>query len=100
MERSKAGMKERSPDGLSLPNQNTVFIHIMWYYFTRYDKSTMKCIYVLGLEYKYFLVRTIVRRGVRVEVGVDLYGVEIHVESLCPETPDCELQRRQQALFF
>ena len=54
-----------------------------------------KCIYVLGLECKYFLVGTIVRSGVRVEVGV-----EIHVESFCAETPDCELQRRQQAIFF
>ena len=54
-----------------------------------------KCIYVLGLEYKYFLVGTIVRRGVRVEVGI-----EIHEESFCAETPDCELQRRQQAIFL
>ena len=57
--------------------------------------SKEECIYVLGLEYKYFLVGTIVRRGVRVEVGV-----EIHVESFCAETPDCKLQRRQQAIFF
>ena len=48
------------------------------------------CIYVLGQEYKYFLVRTIVRMGVRVVVGV-----EIHVESFCAETQDCELQRRE-----
>ena len=47
------------------------------------------------LECKYFLVGTIVRRGVRVEVGV-----EIHVESFCAETPNRELQRRQQAIFF
>ena len=46
------------------------------------------------LECKYFLVGTIVWRGVRVEVGV-----EIHVESFCAETPDCE-KRRQQAIFF
>ena len=31
----------------------------------------------------------------RVEVGG-----EIHVESFCAETPDCEPQRRQQAIFF
>ena len=31
----------------------------------------------------------------RVEVGV-----EIHVEAFCSETPDCEPQRRRQALFF
>ena len=54
-----------------------------------------ECICVLGLEYKYFLVDTIVRRGVRVEVCV-----EIHVESFCAETPDCELQRRQEAIYF
>ena len=42
MERSKAGTKERSPDGLSLPNQNTILINIMWYYVTRYGESTMK----------------------------------------------------------
>ena len=53
------------------------------------------CIYVIGLEYKYFLVGTIVRRGVRVEVGV-----EIHVELFFAETPDCELQRKQTAIFF
>ena len=47
------------------------------------------------LEYKYFLVGTIVQRGVRVEVGV-----EIHVESYYAETPDYELQRRQQAIFL
>ena len=42
MEKSKAGTKERSPDGLSLPNQNTILINIKWYYFTRYEKITMK----------------------------------------------------------
>ena len=42
MERSTAGTKERSPDGLSLVNQNTILINIIWYYFKRYGKSTMK----------------------------------------------------------
>ena len=41
MKRSKAGTKERSLDGLSLPNQ-AILINIIWYYFTRYEKSTMK----------------------------------------------------------
>ena len=30
MERSKAGTNERSPDGLSHPNQNTIIINIIW----------------------------------------------------------------------
>ena len=30
MERSKAGGKKRSPDGLSLPNQNTIITNIIW----------------------------------------------------------------------
>ena len=38
----RAGMKERSPDSLSLPNENTMLINIKWYYFTRYGKNTMK----------------------------------------------------------
>ena len=38
MEKSKAATKERSPDGLSLPNQNTISINIIWYYFTIYGK--------------------------------------------------------------
>ena len=38
----KAGTKERSPDGLSLPNQNTILMNIIWYYFTRYLAITMK----------------------------------------------------------
>ena len=43
MERSKAGStKERCSDGLSLPNQNMILIHIIWYYFKRYVKNTMK----------------------------------------------------------
>ena len=42
MERSKAGAKERSPDGLSLPNQNTILINIICHYFRRYGKRTMK----------------------------------------------------------
>ena len=33
MERSKAGPKERSPDGLSLPNQNTILIIIIYHDF-------------------------------------------------------------------
>ena len=36
MERSKASTKERSPSDLSLPNQNTILINIIWYHFTRY----------------------------------------------------------------
>ena len=39
IERSKAGTQERSPDGLSLPNQNTILIDIAWYW---YGKSKMK----------------------------------------------------------
>ena len=37
MEISKAFTKERSPDGLPLPNQNTL-INIIWYYFTIWKK--------------------------------------------------------------
>ena len=33
MEKSKAGTKERSPNSLSLPNQNTILINIKLYYF-------------------------------------------------------------------
>ena len=33
MEISKVGTKERSPDGPSLPNQNTILIYITRYYF-------------------------------------------------------------------
>ena len=29
---------ERNPDGLSQPNQNTILINIMWYYFKIYEK--------------------------------------------------------------
>ena len=39
---SKAGTKERSPDRLSLPNENTILIIIKWYYFKGYGKNTMK----------------------------------------------------------
>ena len=46
------------------------------------------------LEGKYFLVSTIVRRNVRVEVGV-----EIRVESWA-EMLDWEIQRRLQANFY
>ena len=42
MEVSKVGTKERSPGGLSLPNQNTILIYIIRYYFKRYGKSKMK----------------------------------------------------------
>ena len=42
MERSKAGKKERSPDGQSLPNQNTILINIIWYYFKSRGRSTIK----------------------------------------------------------
>ena len=42
MEISKVGTKERSPAGLSLPNQNTILIYIIRYYFKRYGKSKMK----------------------------------------------------------
>ena len=41
-ESSKVGTKERSPDGLSLPNQNTILIYIIRYYFKWYGKSKMK----------------------------------------------------------
>ena len=37
--KSTEGTKERSPDSLSLPNQNTILINIKWYYFTRYGKK-------------------------------------------------------------
>ena len=43
MERSKASTKEKtSRDGLNYPNQNTILMNIMLYYFTRYGKITMK----------------------------------------------------------
>ena len=47
MERSKADTKERRPDrlsrpSLSVPNQNTILINIILYYFTRYGKRTLK----------------------------------------------------------
>ena len=38
-------MKEherKSPDGQSLTNQNKILINTIWYYLTRYRKSTMK----------------------------------------------------------
>ena len=38
-EKSTAGTKERSPDSLSLPNQNTILINIKWYHFKRYGKK-------------------------------------------------------------
>ena len=42
MERSKAVTKEKSPDGLSHPNQNTIIINIILQYFIRYGKSAIK----------------------------------------------------------
>ena len=42
MENSKEDTKERSPDGLSLPDLNTILMSIIWYDVTRYGKSTMK----------------------------------------------------------
>ena len=44
VERSKAGTKERSHNGLSLPNQNTIIINIICHYFIRYQKSSKKFI--------------------------------------------------------
>ena len=41
MSRRKADTK-KSPDGQSLANQNTKIINIIWRYFIRYGKSTMK----------------------------------------------------------
>ena len=38
----RARKKEVPIDGLSQPDQNTISINILWYYFTRYGKSTMK----------------------------------------------------------
>ena len=35
MERTKASAEERSPDGLSLPDQNIILINIICYYFIR-----------------------------------------------------------------
>ena len=43
MERSTAGTKgKRSPDGLNYPNENTIIINILFWYFIIYGKSTMK----------------------------------------------------------
>ena len=42
MERSKSGTNERSPDVISLPNQNTISLNIIWSYFTRYGKRILK----------------------------------------------------------
>ena len=51
-------------------------------------------------ECKYFLVGTIVRRGVRVEARPSVeVGVEIRVESFCAETQDFKLECRQ-AIFL
>ena len=40
--KTEASTKERSPDSLSLPNQNIILIIIKWYYFKRYEKNRMK----------------------------------------------------------
>ena len=42
MTRSKAGTKKISLDGQSLPNQNTIIINILWKYYIKYFKNTMK----------------------------------------------------------
>ena len=42
MERSKAGTNKRSPNGLTHPNQNTIIINKIWYYFIRNGKGIMK----------------------------------------------------------
>ena len=42
MERSKAGTKEKSPDGLNYPNQNAIIINIICEYFIRDEKNTME----------------------------------------------------------
>ena len=39
MEKSTAGTKERSPDSLLLPYQNTILTNIKLYYFTSYRKK-------------------------------------------------------------
>ena len=39
MEISKAGTKQRSPNGLSLPNQNTILINIILQYSIRNGKN-------------------------------------------------------------
>ena len=44
MEISKVGKKERSPEGLSLPNQKTILIYIRRHYFKRYGKNKIKLI--------------------------------------------------------
>ena len=42
MAKSKEGPKKRITYGLLQPNKNTIIINIIWYHFTRYEKSTMK----------------------------------------------------------
>ena len=42
MERSNAETKERSPESLSLPDENTILMNIIWHYFTRFGKSTLQ----------------------------------------------------------
>ena len=42
MEISKVGTKERSPDGLSIPNQKTILIYIRRHHFKKYGKNKMK----------------------------------------------------------
>ena len=53
MEKSKAGTKKRSPDGLSLPNQNPIIINIICSYFIRYGKSSIKFNYMHVYIYIY-----------------------------------------------
>ena len=42
MERSKAEVKKRSPNGISHPNQNTIIINIILKYLIRNEKSIIK----------------------------------------------------------
>ena len=39
---NKTGTKKRNPNGLSVPNQNTIIINKICYYFIRYGISTIK----------------------------------------------------------
>ena len=40
--KKQSGHEKRSPDGLSLPNQNAILMNIIWYYCIRYGKIEMK----------------------------------------------------------
>ena len=48
MKKNTAGTKERSPDCLSLPNQNTILMNIKLYYFTRYGKKYIEIILTIS----------------------------------------------------